>query len=355
MKRTIALLLAVMMLLGVLSACAGKTADQPAQTETPAQTTDAPAADASTEAPAADATAEKGKIAGVVFLEDQFMKLLQLGYKDTAEAAGYEFIPGNTNNDQGKEAELINTYCDQKIAGLAISPISEVASEAGLKQAANAGIVVGLSNTIYDGDFFTECYTSDNYEVGKSTGIAARKYIEEKMDGKANVAILQYKSLLSEQSSARSSGFLDQISDLPGVTIVDDQDAWVQDKAITVVTDMLTAHPEIDLIFAANDGGTIGTTMAVQNTGNAGKVVVFGTDASEQMVALLKDSNNILQAVTGQDPYSIGVQTMTSVINVLEGKAEPTHEAIIVPGILLSRDDPDGLDAFLADLQAKIQ
>ena len=220
MKKTIALLLAVMMLLGVLSACAGKTADQPAQTETPAQTTETPAADASTEAPAAE-TAQKGKIAGVVFLEDQFMKLLQLGYKDTAEAAGYEFIPGNTNNDQGKEAELINTYCDQKIAGLAISPISEVASEAGLKQAAAAGIVVGLSNTIYDGDFFTECYTSDNYEVGKSTGIAARKYIEEKMDGKANVAILQYKSLLSEQSSARSSGFLDQISDLPGVTIVD--------------------------------------------------------------------------------------------------------------------------------------
>ena len=54
MKKTIALLLAVMMLLGVLSACAGKTADQPAQTETPAQTTETPAADASTEAPAAE-------------------------------------------------------------------------------------------------------------------------------------------------------------------------------------------------------------------------------------------------------------------------------------------------------------
>ena len=78
MKKTIALLLAVMMLLGVFSACAGKTADQPAQAETPAQSTDAPAADASTEAPAAE-TAQKGKIAGVVFLEDQFMKLLQLG------------------------------------------------------------------------------------------------------------------------------------------------------------------------------------------------------------------------------------------------------------------------------------
>lgn len=294
----------------------------------------------------------KGKIAGVVFQEDQFMKLLQQGYKDTAEAAGYEFIPGNTNNDQGKEAEFINTYCDQQIAGLAISPLSETASEASLRQAFDAGIVVGLSNTTYDGDFFVGCYSSDNYEIGKSTGEACRKYIEEEMDGKANVAIIQYKSLLAEQSSARSNGFLDQISDLEGVTVVDDQDAWLQDKAITTVTDMLTAHPEIDLIYAANDGGTIGAVMAVQNTGNAGNVVVFGTDASEQMVQLLKDPSNVLQAVTGQDPYQIGVSTMTSVIQGIEGEIEPTNEVTIVPGILLTRADEAGLDEYLENLKA---
>ena len=352
MKKITALLLACVMILAIFTACAAKT--EPATTETAAE----PAATETAEAPAETETASgpKGKIAGVVFQEDQFMKLMQLGYKDACEAAGYEFLPGNTNNDQGKESEFINNYISQGVAGVAISPLSEVASLAGLQSLHDAGIVVGLSNTSYEGDFFVGCFSSDNYEIGKSTGIAAAKYIEEKLDGKANVAILQYKSLLSEQSTARSSGFLDQLADLPGVTVVADQDAWLQDKAITVVTDMLTAHPEIDLIFAANDGGTIGATMAVQNSGKAGSVVVFGTDASEQMVALLKDSNNILQAVTGQDPYSIGQMTMQTIVDALEGKdvSETTGKMTIVPGLLLSRDDPDGLDAYLADLKTKM-
>lgn len=300
---------------------------------------------------------EKGKIAGVVFQEDQFMRLLQLAYKNTAEAAGYQFIPGNTNNNQALEADLINTYCDQKLAGLAISPLSEVTSLASLKQAHDAGIVVGLSNTSYEGDFFAGCFSSDNYEVGKSTGKAAAAYINEKLGGKANIAIVEYKSLLVEQSTARSTGFLDQLKDMPGVVLVEDQDAWLQDKAITVVTDILTAHPEINLVYAANDGGTIGSVMAVQNSGKAGKVVVFGTDASEQMVGLLKDKNNILQAVTGQDPYSIGVQTMTAVIDAIEGKdvSALSGKVTIVPGILLRRDDPAGLDTFLSDLKSRIQ
>lgn len=50
--------------------------------------------------------------------------------------------------------------------------------------------------------------------------------------------------------------------------------------------------------FAANDGGTIGAVMAVENAGQAGKTFVFGTDASEQIVLdLLKADNDILQAV----------------------------------------------------------
>jgi len=346
MKKVVALLLTLAMVACLFTACT--------KTEKPAET-----AAAETTAAAAGTTAaasKGGKIAGVVFLEDQFMKMMQLGYKETAEKAGFEFIPGNTNNDQGKEAELVNTYCDQKIAGMAISPLSETASEASLKQAAAAGIKVGLSNTSYKGDFFTGCFSSDNYDVGQSTGKAAAKYIKDKMNGKANIGIIQYKSLLSEQSTARSTGFLDQLKDMPDCKVVADQDAWLQDKAITVVTDMLTAHPEIDLIFAANDGGTIGSVMAVQNSGKAGKVVVFGTDASEQMVSLLKDQNNILQAVTGQDPYNIGVQTMQSVVDGINGKdvSATAGKVTIVPGILLSRDDTAGLDAFLADLKAKM-
>ena len=284
------------------------------------------------------------------------MKLLQMGYKNAAEAAGYEFYPGNTNSDAAKEVEMINTYVTQGYAGVAISPISETASIEPLKTAAGAGLVIGLSNSNLGSlGWMTACYTSDNYQLGQMTGEACAKYIEEKLGGKAKIGVLQFKSLLPEQSGARYQGFYDAVSKLPGVEIVSDQDAWLQDKAITVAGDMLTANSDINIVWSANEGGTIGATMAVKNAGLAGKVVTFGTDASEQLCVMLQNEDDILQAVTGQDPYNIGVRTMESVIATIEGKENPDNgQTIIVPGILLSRADQPAIATFLEDLKAKI-
>ncbi|MDX9939760.1 MAG: substrate-binding domain-containing protein [Sphaerochaetaceae bacterium] len=305
---------------------------------------------------AAQAETGKPKVAGVVFQEDQFMKLLQLGYRDAALAAGFDFYPGNTNGDAAKEAEFLNTYVTQGYKGLAISPISEEASLKVLTDAANKGLLIGISNHEFKLPFLTGAFTSDNYNLGATVGAAAAKYIKENLGGKAKIAIVQFKTLLPEQSTARSTGFLDQVKGLPGVTVVTDQDAWMQDKAITVAGDIITAHSDINIIFAANEGGTIGSTMAVKNAGKAGKIAVFGFDGSEQMVQLLKDPANVLQAVIAQDPYNIGVKTMETVVKAVKGEdySATKGQSFIVPGILLERANPAGLDAFLADLKSKM-
>ncbi len=307
----------------------------------------------------AGGSAEEGeeapKVAGVVFQEDQFMRLLQMGFQDAAEAAGFEFFPGNTNGDAARESEFLNTYVTQGYAGVAISPISEEASLRVLERAVDEGLLVGVANHAFSEDFFTGAYTSDNYTLGSTVGQAARTYIENELGGSARVAVLQFRSLLPEQSTARSSGFLDQMDGLD-VEIVTDQDAWMQDAAIEVGGDILTAFDgEIDMIFAANEGGTIGATMAVRNAGLEGEIVVFGFDGSEQIVQLLQDPANILQAAIAQDPYMIGIRTMESVVDAVNsgGTSSTQGQSFIVPGILLERSNPDGLDAFLADLREK--
>lgn len=295
------------------------------------------------------------KVAGVVFQEDQFMRLLQMGYRDAAEAAGFEFFPGNTNGDAARETEFLNTYVTQGYAGVAISPISEEASLRVLEQFADEGLLIGVSNHEFTMPFFTGSYTSDNYTLGSSVGQAARAYIEDELGGSARIAVLQFRSLLPEQSSARSSGFLDQLEGLD-VEVVTDQDAWMQDAAIEVGGDIITAFGgDIDMIFAANEGGTIGATMAVKNAGLEGEIVVFGFDGSEQIVQLLQDPADILQAAIAQDPYMIGVQTMESVVDAINngGVSSTQGEAFIVPGILLERSNPDGLEAFVTDLREK--
>jgi ABC-type sugar transport system substrate-binding protein len=362
-KRLFIVMFCVMMAL-VFAACSGGGGETPSsdggdapteETTTPEATDEAATPPAAGDEEAADTGGSKGKVAGVVFQEDQFMKLLQLGYKESAEKAGYEFFPGNTNSDAAKEVEFINTYITQGFKGLAISPISEEASIKPLSDAADKGLIIGLSNSNLGSEpWMIACYTSDNYELGNLTGKECAKFIEEKMGGKAKIGILQFKSLLPEQSAARSDGFKDALKDLPGVEIVADQDAWLQDKAITMAGDMLTANSDINLLWSANEGGTIGATMAIQNAGLAGKVYCFGTDASEQTINMILADDDILQAVTGQDPYNIGIMTMQAVIDTIEGKeVADKGKTVIVPGVVLSRADTAAVEAFKADFMAK--
>jgi len=343
-KKFIALFICILFAISLIACSADQTTD--AEKET------------SSESTVAETTIEvkSKKVAGVVFQEDQFMKLLQLGYQNAAESAGYEFVPGNTNGDAAKEVEYLNTFTTQGIAGLAISPISEEASLEPLAKAAAEGLIIGLSNSnLGNPDWMLSCYTSDNYQLGQSTGEACLKFINEKLGGKANIGVLQFKSLLPEQSGQRYQGFVDALSGHDGIKIIADQDAWMQDKAITVASDMLTSNPDLNIIWAANEGGTVGATMAIKNAGLAEKVFAFGTDASEQTIGMIQAEDNILQAVTGQDPYQIGIKTMEAVIAKIEGKDFGDEgKTVIVPGVVLDRSKPDEVEAFRKDLLAKI-
>ncbi|MDR3320739.1 MAG: substrate-binding domain-containing protein, partial [Desulfovibrio sp.] len=172
-------------------------------------------------------------VAGIVFQEDQFMKLLSLGYADAAKAAGVKVLLGNTGNDQAKEAELINTYLAQGVAGLAIAPLNQETSMPVLEKASATLKIATTNVTLTNAPFIVGGYTSDNANLGATSGAAAGNFIKAKLGGKAKIAILQFKSLLPIQSADRVNGFIDAVKKVcPDVEIVADQDAWLQDRAV---------------------------------------------------------------------------------------------------------------------------
>ncbi|GKX28096.1 hypothetical protein SH1V18_05760 [Vallitalea longa] len=298
-------------------------------------------------------------VAGIVFQEDQFMKLLQMGYQAAGKEYDAKVLVSNTNNDQAKEVELINTYTSQKIDGIAISPLNETSSIQALKTANDKGLAIAVCNTaLNDSDFIVGGFTSDNYLLGKQTGLVAAEFIKNHYEEgeEVRVAILQFKSQLPDLSTQRSNGFIDQIKDIPGVVVVADQDAWLQDKAVQAAGDIITAQESqggVDIIWGANDGGTIGSVMAVKNAGKEGEVFVFGTDAAEQQLSMLRNEDNVLQAVTGQDPYMIGYKTMEVLLKDILGEDTGVDRgnSMVVPGIVLDRNDKEGLDEFASELE----
>ena len=301
-----------------------------------------------------EAPAEKKlKIAGIVFQEDQFFRLIQFGMQDAADKAGVELLLANSANKPDKEIQLVNTYIARGVDAIVISPLSAKASATALQRAKDAGIAVVTYNTTVEGAIPVTYIESDQGDLGRQTGLVARRYIEEQLGGQAKIATLAFKSQLAEQSDARRNGFVEVVGQLPGVEFVAEQDAWLPEIALKKAGDILTAHPEIDIIWSANEGGTVGSVMAVKNAGREGKVVVFGTDASQQLVEFMLAEDNILQALTTQTPFELGTKAMELAIAALKG--QDVAAKVVMDGVLVARQDPEGVRAFggrLADLIA---
>jgi sugar transport system substrate-binding protein len=284
------------------------------------------------------------RIAGIVFQEDQFFRLVLFGMRDAAKKNGVELLEANSNNKPDKEVQLINTYIANNVDAIAIAPLSAKTSVSALERARDKGIAVITHNMTLESDIPSACIESDQFDIGASTGRAARAYIEKTFGGKAKIALLAFQSQLPEQSSRRTNGFKSEVTKLAGVTIVAEQDAWLAEQAVKKVGDILTANPDVHIIWAANEGGTVGAVMAVKNAGKAGKIAVFGTDTSEQLAEFLLDDVNILQATTGQRPFEIGSMAIESAVKVLKG--EKVEKKVSLPGFLLSREKPDEVKQF---------
>jgi ABC-type sugar transport system substrate-binding protein len=289
------------------------------------------------------------KIAGIGFQNDQFFKLVEAGMADEATKEGVDLSRESSGGNLDKEVSLVQTFMAKRVDAIAIAPLSGKASIPALQRAAQSGIKIVTFDSALDAGFPVSAIRSDQEALGRPTGEEAKRYIQERLGGKASVAMISYLGLLPEPASQRNKGFEDQIRTLPGVKIVARQDAWLAPNAVNVADGILTAHPDLDLIWAANEGGTVGAVTAVKNTGRAGKVAVFGTDISDQIADFLLAPDNVLQAVTGQKPFDIGRLAIQTSSRAAMG--EPVAKQVLLPGLLFTRSEPEEVRKYQAYLR----
>ncbi|NIA14819.1 MAG: substrate-binding domain-containing protein [Nitrospiraceae bacterium] len=291
-----------------------------------------------------DGASGKPRVAALLMQEDQFFRLCEAGMKAAATQYGLELSTMNSFGAVDKEADLVDASVARQVDALVVAPLSVKSSVPALERAHRKGIPVITYDGYVDKDIFQSSIRSDQVSLGRTTGQHAREYIAQHLDGKAKIALIAYMALAPETCSMRVQGFREEIAKLPGAEVVAEQDAWLAPQATTVAESLLTAHPDIDLIWAANEGGTVGAVKAVLNMGKAAKVKVFGTDISEQLADALLSPDDVLQAVTGQKGYAIGFTAVENAAKVLQGETVPKEVAL--PGVLFSRDNPTEVEEY---------
>ena len=114
-----------------------------------------------------------------------------------------------------------------------------------------------------------------------------------------------------------------------------------------VGTDMLIANPEINLMYAANEGGTIGAVNAVLAAGQIGKTYVMGTDATAELMNFVSDGE-ILLAVNSQFPRDMGAGAMRAALKAVKGEAIDEYVQL-TPTKVFTSIDKIAIDTWLSE------
>ena len=295
---------------------------------------------------AATAHAQQPVIGGIVFQQDQYFRGIELGMQQAAKGNA-DLLQGNSSSKPEQEATLIDTYVSRGAKAIVIAPISGKASVRALQRANDKGVKIVLYGSKLDATFPVAFIGTSDSDIGMGTGKIAAAFIKGKLGGKAKVALLGFRSQLAEQSDGRTNGFLEAAKQGTELDVVARQDAWLAEKAVSVASDMLTAHPDVNVIYAANEGGTVGAVQAVRRAGKQGKVFVFGTDGSEQLANFLLDPDDVLVGTTAQQPVIVGSDAVQTALFAIAGKQ--VDKQVMVPALPLSRDDKAAVQAYLAD------
>ncbi|MFM1919824.1 MAG: hypothetical protein RLZZ303_1458 [Candidatus Hydrogenedentota bacterium] len=307
---------------GLLSACGGQ---QPAPTpaEAPATATEA-----------SSNTSEKREIAVIPKgLAHQFW----LTVKQGAEAAGEEFGANIVWQGPAKETEIekqisiVNDMITRGVDAIVMAACDENALVPTIQKAMDAGIKVITIDSGVKSDLPLSFVATDNVAGARAAADTLAKMTGE--SGKVGLIPFVPGAATSE---LREQGFKEGIAAYPNMelaaTLYCHSDVA---KAMDAARDMMTAHPDLKGIFAANEAAAIGAAQAIRTAGKQGQVLLVAFDAAEEEVAGLQEG--VIQALIVQNPFNMGYLGVKAALDALDGK--PVEKRIDTGVVVVTQEN----------------
>jgi len=317
MKKYLALILSVLMLVALLSACGGSA---------PASST-APSGGASTEPAAKTSDYEIAVVVKITGI--QFFNVMEEGVKKAAEELGVNaYVVGPTKADAAEQVKIIEDLITAGVDAIVVVPNDATALETVLQRARDAGILV-ISNESpgqVGADYDVELI--DNTKFATAVAESAAKA----MGGKGQYAL--YVGGLSVPLHNTWADIAQKYieENYPDMELATDRIACGEDAALarTTTLDLLTTYPNLKGVIAFGSQGPLGAAEAVKESGLIGKFAVVGNVVPSEASAYLKDGS-ITEGYLW-NPADSGYACVCTALQLLNG-GSVTDGKYEVPGI----------------------
>jgi ribose transport system substrate-binding protein len=265
-----------------------------------------------------------------------YFNQMREGAQKQADKLGAKLIVFNANDVPSAQNNAIDDYIQQKVDGIAVDAIDVNGLRASVKTAAAEGIpVVGIDAVLPPGPQKAQVGV-DNAVGGKMIADFLVTYVKTSLGGKAKVGVVG--ALSSTIQNARQKASLDQLAKIPGIAIAGTVDGRnSQDVALSAAENLITANPDMNVIYATGEPAMLGAIAAVNAQGLNKKIKVVGWDLAAEVIRGL-DSGVVL-GVVQQDPAAMGSAAIEALNNVHNGKSVPA--TISVPLVVVTKANVD--------------
>lgn len=251
---------------------------------------------------------------------------LQVGYfqagvdgaKKAAEELGVDLVVLDPQADAGRQVTQFEDCIARKSNAIIIDPIESGSLGGAIEEAGKAGIPIAALDTPIDSPHVVVQLGIPQYDASREFGQFVAGYIIGKLGGKASIGVMLAST---EVQLARRDGFLEALSAVPGAKVVATGDGRnILERATAEAEDMLTAHPDIDVIYATGDPQLQGGLAAAASQGR--DIAFFGwDDIPEPFIKPLEEGRIV--GFLKQKPELGGEMAVRLLVKKLKGEEIP--------------------------------
>ncbi len=245
--------------------------------------------------------------------------------------AGVKFTALSSGYDLNQQTNQLEDFIAAKVDLLLLNAADTKGIAPAVRKARAAGITVVAVDVAAEGGV-SATVMSDNVQAGR----LAAGFIADRLGGKGRVAIINGPPVSAVTD--RVAGAEEVLRGHRGIQVVsrDQNGGGNRQGGMNVMSDLLTAHPDLDAVFAINDPTGLGAALAIRQARRE-KIFVAGVDGAPDAEKALRDPRNAFLATAAQDPYAMAAKAVEVGFAILQGR-KPAADPLLVPVTLVTRD-----------------
>jgi ribose transport system substrate-binding protein len=275
-------------------------------------------------------------------LNAPFYVVLSKYIEKYAEAYGMRFVMADGQDDIIKQITSMEDLITSGVDIMILNPLDHKALVPAINAASKSGVPVFIVDSQIDetADYITSVQASN-----EGNGWLIGEWVINKLSNKEIKVALISGSQGNPVGQAKRLGFFEGFTESQLMTrgnsdlkiVSQGWGNWTLLGGIEAMEDILSAHPDVNLLVAENDAMAMGALKAIEESGKADEILVVGYDGQKEAFELIMEGKYGATALN-----SPGELARLVVESVVRYKNRLRLDKVIhTPAVLITKDNVD--------------